>query len=308
MLILHSLLTGIRKTLRSYQLLLLLYLLNGACAVPLALAFRSSLSSAFGSSTAAEQLLGGFDYTILRDLLSTHGVAFSALWRVLLWSLPLYALLHTVLAGGVIAHLAGQARGFTLRVFLRDCGTYFSRLLRIFLLFTAVLTFLTVVLTLALGFAVDQLAENVGPEATVALAALASGIVLLFPLLFVQMVADYTRIAAVLTDEPSMATAVGYALRFIARNPVATFGLQIALVLLVVLLGTLVVLQEAYGGIQAGKALLLLGLIQQLLVLLRVFFRLVGTAAEISLFQELNVRPHSQASVQGMLLETESGK
>ena len=80
-----------------WKMTLLLYAANFLVALPLAMAFRSSLASGFGQSMDSSNLMQGLDFSVILDFLNQHRDGIRAIMQQISWVLLIYMLINTLL-------------------------------------------------------------------------------------------------------------------------------------------------------------------------------------------------------------------
>ncbi|HLF20110.1 MAG TPA: hypothetical protein VI704_04935, partial [Bacteroidota bacterium] len=125
---------GFQQSKKSIQMIFLLYGINLLLALPLAMAFRSTLIRSFDNSLAVETMLKDFDATVYSDFMKYHGKSIWTLLSQIPWLLVLYMVSHTLTAGGVISWVNDQ-QPFSLSAFFEKCGRFFYRLLKLLTMF-----------------------------------------------------------------------------------------------------------------------------------------------------------------------------
>jgi hypothetical protein len=209
--------SGIARASRRPRLLLILWVINVLFALLIAGPFFALFSSDLGHSLLGRNLQA-LDFIWLGDLIFRYqDVAPAALAAVAI-PVVLYALVYVFLNGGIIGRLLDGEGRTTLQSFFSDCGRYFWRFVRLFLvslLFYA----------LAFGVVLEAVAALLKPISEKALtewpdfwiSAFHSVAALLF-LSLVHMIFDYARIRVVAEDDRQVLRALIAALRFVGRR------------------------------------------------------------------------------------------
>jgi len=286
-----ALVTGVRRANSSVRLVLLLYAINLLIAAPIALGLRATLAAAFGGSTGPESLIQGFDFTVFQDFMNRHGDELRPLFRQLIGFAFVSMLLSTFLAGGMLSSLREPGGRFRAETFFRDCGKYFARFFRLFLIFGVLLTLLTLVLSVGLGAVFTQMADNADSEVTAFAALIGVGLAFVLPIMLLMMAADYAKIITVTNDARSIAGATRDAFRFILKNFFSAVGLQVALLVLLFLLVAAYWAIEGSIGMTSPLSIAVVFLIQQLFMILRMWNRVTFFSGEMILYEERKPQP-----------------
>jgi hypothetical protein len=142
-----------------------------------------------------------------------------------------YLVLHTFLAGGVLATLRGAEGRWTMRGLLHGSGFYFGRFLRLGAL-VLLLDFVLFGLNAPLARWADHNARESVSESTAQFWLLGRHALLLLALLWVNMVSGYAKSIVVLEERKSAALALLSAFAFALGRPLRTFGHYLALVVM----------------------------------------------------------------------------
>jgi hypothetical protein len=291
---------GLRAPGRHWRLVVLLWAVNLAVALPLAAVLAEEIQGSLGRSLVAEELLEGFDTgwhgelhhggsrlaeTFGGELLGA-GAFFENLerwWRGDLLSLPpalvaagvLYAVVWAFLLGGVLERLVRpDGSGF-----FAACGRHWFRFLRLALV-AAVLYYLVYRLVRAGFGALETAGRDLTSERTALLWVLAGAALTVLLLAAVRTAFDYAKIAVVAEGRRSALGAAWTGLRFVARRPFATLGLYGAFALLGALLLALYALLPPFAGAGTWATVLLAALVGQLALAARLALRLALLTAE----------------------------
>lgn len=309
---------GFRRVGRAWRVVVLLWLVNLALALPFAVALAGELDDHLGRSLVREELLEGFDSgwygelqedatgivtTFAPELLGA-GAFFDNLerwWKGDLFSVPpllvgagvVYALVWAFLLGGVLERLVhvGVSIGGSVEAtvpgaagFFAACGRHAFRFVRLALV-SAVLYYLIYRLVRAgFGWLEDALGD-VTSERT-ALAWTLAGVALTLLLLsLVRVVFDYAKIAVVTEGRRSALGAAWRGLRFVVSRPLGTLGLYWLFgVAAVVLLGLYTVVSPGPGQ-ATWLGVILAFLLGQIALATRVALRLALLGGEVDYFR-----------------------
>jgi len=282
MIVFRSLSLGWKKLRRNLWLVGIVYLISFLLflliALPLLGVFKGALA---GSEVAAKASLA-LDPNSLLPALLPHSDLFKAAFSLpfVLFGGLLFLLLSLFFAGGAISVFVKEEKGDICQFFAGG-GRYFLRFLRLFLFS---LIFLGVILFLrgSGNKLISRIFLDSPNEPLVFYSKLALNLVILFLLLFVDMVFDYAKIGMVVGEKKGAFRSTLSALSFSFRNFSASFSLYLLLFLVggavtygVHLLGWRVLHQSAP---------LLLFLVYQLYFLFRVALTLAFYSSECSLY------------------------
>ena len=209
--------SGIATASRRPRLLLILWVFNVLFALLIAGPFFALFSSDLGHSLLGRNLQA-LDFIWLGDLIFRYqDVAPAALAAVAI-PVVLYALVYVFLNGGIIGRLLDGEGRSTLQTFFSDCGRYFWRFVRLFLI--SLLFY-----ALAFGVVLEAVSALLKPVSEKALtewpdfwiSALHS-VAALLVLSLVHIIFDYARILVVSEDDHRVRHALMTALRFVGSR------------------------------------------------------------------------------------------
>lgn len=294
---------GIRRVVRSWNVVLILWLVTLLFSVPLGLGVRRDVERQLGSSLKANAQVAGVTFDWLSEFgdqatgaTSTLGpavIGFAAvvdnLSAFLEWDArPVvvsamgiaYALLWVFLAGGLIDRFA-RNRATRTHAFFQASGGCFFRLLRL----SAISTLLYAALILhahhwLLDDTFDRLTENLDTERTAFFVRVGLYAAFVLLLALVNIWFDYAKVRLIVEDRGSVLGALRAAARFVGRSAFGTFALYF--------------LDAAiFGAILGGYALAAPGaastwlafIVGQVYVAARIAAKLVFWASAVAWFQ-----------------------
>ena len=274
-------------TARQGRLALRLWAISLLFSLLVAAPFAAAIQGQAAHSLAADSLLARMDVDWLTDLSIRFQGAAPLVLGLLLAALLLYLLLAVFLNGGVIGGLLRPGARPTLAEFFHDCGLYFWRFFRLFLLSIPVyLLFVGLLHGLVAGLlrALTRQAASEWPLVA------ANGLRLLALLLLlgiVSMFLDYVKIGLAAGNRRGVLKETGRTLKLVGRRFLKAWGLYLLAGLAFVAL-TLLYL-EVVRVLPKGTPPLVLAVFlwQQLYVLGRQFSKVLFFASEIELFKEL---------------------
>ena len=305
---------GLLKATGSPALLLWLWVINVAVALPAAAVMAGAIETSVGGSLVADNLRTGFDMgwygefkaqakgleTTLRPSIIGAGAIYDNLeawltgeiftgFRGLVGMGAVYAAVWALLLGGVLDRLSSGEGLLRLGPFFTAGGRFFFRFVRLAVIAGV---FYYGVYRFA-HWLLERIADwtrDVTVERTVLLDALAGFAVIALLLVFVNMAFDYAKIATFREDRKSMLLAALAGFRFVLRSPVKTFGLY----LLLAAVGA--VLVAVYAGVAPGAGQstpLTIGLafaVGQVYLLARLALRLAFYGGQMTLYDELTAK------------------
>ena len=295
--ILRAFSSGLRRATVEPKMVLVLYIVNLLIALPLAMAFRSVLQTGFGSSMAPSTLLGSLDFTTWWDFLTAHRDELSAVFGQISWVMIVFMLANAFLAGGILTVLKDSRGKYTASSFFGGCGAYLGRFLRLFVLFVVVLLLVSLLVGGIVGFVGHALTENATSEVTYFWVQVAMAIVFMVPMMIVMMIADYAKVSVVLNDERSMLKSAWKSTTFVFRHFFKTFGLDLLMLLVPILLFAVYLLIDLSIGMTSDLTIVLMMVIQQLFMASRAWTKVVFFEGELSMYESL--QPVVYSNVEG---------
>jgi hypothetical protein len=305
--ILRAWLDGVKRAVSAPAVLVGVFLLTMAMAVPLALTLRGMLHEHLGASVDAAEAADAVNYDWWQEFQSQAtglGTTFTpsvigfaaALDNVsgvmdarariapIVALVVAYLLGWAFLAGGIIDRFARQ-RPTRAYGFFAASGVFFFRFLR--LAFVAGLAYwflFGVVHEWLFDDVFQDVTRDVNAERTAFF--WRAGLYALFGLLLVavNVLVDYTKIRAVVEDRRSMVLALVASGRFVIHHPGHVFGLY-ALNALAFLMLMAIWMVLAPGARGAGTSMWLGFVVSQIYLLARLFLKLQFIASQTALFQ-----------------------
>ncbi len=276
--------SGVKSTGRRIRILADLWVINVVFAGLVAAPLFFLIQGDFGHSDTGLRV-SSLDFLWLGDLSYKYQDAAPALLAGFLVPVLLFAGLYVFLNGGIVGRLVDREGPSRLRDFFADCGKYFWRFVRLFLLS---LPFYAIAFGLILNLlkaALRPLKEGAWTELPVIIASNAELLVGLLLLTLVQLVFDYARIAVVTDDDPKVLRALGRGLRFLGGRFFGAWSLSL-LIALVFLAGTAAYFVVDHRIPGDGLLFLALGLVwMQAYVAFRIWTKMLYFAAQAEYFR-----------------------
>lgn len=306
---LNALREGLRRAFASKRLLVLLLAINFLFALPATYAMSSILKASIGPSLVEQNLRQGFDTEWygefefqVRGLATTFvpsvvgiGPVLNNLEALLDGTLLsgysaiaaagiAFLLLWTFLNGGVLDCYRDERIFFSASQFFGAGAKYFSRFVRLLILAGIVYFLLFEYAAPWLFQRVDAMTHDTTEERTVVMLTVAAYIVVIVLFSVIAMVFDYAKIAVIQRERRSALGALAEAARFVAHQPLRSFGLYCLVGVLFVF--ALILYRIVAPGANQSHWFTVLGafLLGQLFITARIWVRLVFLASETSFF------------------------
>lgn len=316
---LKALLRGFWRVMSSPGLIIWLWLVNIAVALPVAWMMTDSLRSSIGGSLVDEKLTESFDMgwygefdakatgleTTFTPTVTGAGAFYTNLEGWLNGDLfkgftglvglgVFYAVLWALFLGGVLNRYSGDTRRFNLSRFFSSGGQFFFRFLRLAVL-SGVLYYLVYRFAGWLFSSIQESTIDVTVEGTVFLYTILAAVVVVFLLTFVNMAFDYAKILTFKENRKSMALAAVRGFGFVFSHPAKTMGLYYGL-------GALgLVLLALYASIAPGAnqstaiGVAFAFFIGQAFLVSKLMLRLMFYAAQMALYETVSATPSFSA-------------
>jgi hypothetical protein len=130
----------------------------------------------------------------------------------------LFGFLYIFLNGGIIGRVAAEGEKVTLQNFFGDCGRYFLRFLRVFLLTVIGYALVFGILFRLIGAAFKPWIKGASNEVPTIIASNLRTLVFLLIFTIVQMYFDYIKVSLVIRDSKKVASTAISTLGFIGRK------------------------------------------------------------------------------------------
>lgn len=277
--IFKAIVNGMGTTLRKPRILAVLYVINLGFAAVVAFPLLLIAQNELGHSLLGLRVIP-VDMMWLGEVALKHQDALTALLGGIVFGAFAYLVLQIYLNGGVVGRLLDREGPEGLAAFSCDCGRYFWRYVRLFLLS---LVFYVLTLGVFMGL-VSALFEPLAKAAvTEWLPLILSNVHFLVALLLlsaVHMVLDYTRIAIVADEERKVLKALRHALTFLRKRFFRAWALYLLIVVLTVAGSVMFYVVFARLG-APGVAQVVSGLLwMQIYVLFRIWIRTLFVGAQ----------------------------
>jgi hypothetical protein len=275
---------GMGTTVRKSRLLVILYVIDFVIAAAVALPFLAIVQGELGHSFLGSNVRPA-DLMWLGEAVLKYQDALPSMLAALLGAALLTLALRVFLNGGIVGRLLDREGRTILAAFFGDCGRYFWRFVRLFLV-SLVFLFLTFGIILKLISAlIDPLIEGAVTEW---LPLILSNLHLLAALLLlsiVHMIVDYGRIAVVADEERKVLKALRHVLAFLKKRFFRAWAIYL-LIVAAALAGT-VLFYAVLGPLGGPSVPLVLGAFvwMQLYVLFRIWIRTLFVSAQAEYYR-----------------------
>jgi hypothetical protein len=289
--LLDAFLAGIRKALHAWPVALITFFVNLVMAGIAAQLFKSSLSDAFGNSLAPDQFINGFSYSFAMDLLKKNPGLLQTVFSLVAWMVVVHNFLFLFFNGGIIASVQSKSEKVTLRTFFEGCGEYFGRFFRLFFIVALAGIGLVFVLGIITGFLYPVLQGD--GETEIQILKAAGSVISLFVLSFsiLLLIADYAQVITVAGNERKMIRAFWAGVQFVFRRFFIMYGLFLLFTIGSLLIVVVSVLVGFHYKADSGLALFGIFILQQILMMLRAWWRVAAIGGQVELYGSMKIAP-----------------
>ena len=270
----------------------LLYLANLLVSVILLLPLALLLNRSIGHSVVGEHLASTFDLEVLVDFLNSNSAALETYWTVLGWGTVGYLLLSAFFTGGILDSLHSPGRSAYLPRFFGGCGKFFFRFLRL-VPYALLCLWGLVWLNGKLNLLIVRIYDQTVHERDAFWAMRAKQLVMLVLLMLLGAVLDTARIQAVQLGSTRMTARFFSSVFLVLRHLPRTLALY-SLITVLGLVCFLPYLFVAHTLLSAGSVIFLF-LVQQIMMYVRIWWRLCLLAAQMSLVHTVGDAPTAAA-------------
>ena len=276
---------GVSAVRRNSRMTLWLWLIDFLFGIIVAAPVYFFVNKDFGHSPTGEGLKG-MSFTWLGDSIYKYQEFLPALAGWVLVPALFFILVSIFLNGGIIGRLAAGEKT-TLQGFFADCGKYFGRFFRVFLLSLPVYILVFGGLLKLVSAPFKLWAKNAGGEMPVIIASNLRFLVTILILSIVQMYFDYVKIHLAAREGRKVLAAAAAALSFVGRKFFKAWGLYLLVGLLfVAATAVFIVLTNVLAG--TGVVALVLGFIlAQAYIFARIWTKVLFFASELDLYRIL---------------------
>jgi hypothetical protein len=280
---------GMAVSNKKFKVVIYLWAVNVLFALMVVLPFYFVLKNHISHSLMGESLLRGFDYLWLGDAVYKFGGSASLIPFWFMVPAVFYLFLHIFLNGGIIGRLSDIDTRVCLTGFLGDCGTYFVRFLRLFLLSIPVYLLVVGVLFVIIYTVLGIFTENAATEWPVIITGNLK--VAVFVLLFsiVNMFFDYVKIRLVKANSKKVLKETWFILNFILKRFLKAWGLYLSIGFLHIVAG--LVYLEVSNLLPGGSTLFLIFAVflwQQAYMITRTWIKVTFFSSQMGFYDSVD--------------------
>lgn len=285
-LILQMMHRGLARATVEWQLAFFLLTINLLVALILAWPLYGLLDDSLSHSLIGHRSVRVPDTNWLTGFLHSNRKFLNSLGSTIAWIGPVYMLLNTVVAAGLLEVLSTTS-AFSLRRFFLGITAHGVKFLRLFALFLVVYFIIFLLLNDLAGGGLDRWTRDWSSEGGVFALVLMKNIALGFVLLLASMVSDYIKIKLVLDHSTRVLAESLRVLRFVWERRWITLGVFYGLGLVGVVLALSYAAIDAWLTPQSWWVLVPSFLVQQAFMFSRMWLRVAVYSAQMELYRHL---------------------
>jgi hypothetical protein len=274
---------GFGTTNKKARMIVYLWLINFIFSVVIVTPIYFLLNKDFSRSMVADELAKGVDMILLGDMVYKHQEILPALLGWLLIPAILFGLLFIFLNGGIIGRIASQDEKINISNFLADCGKYFFRFFRVFLISIVGYIVVFVIIFRAFSALFNLWSKNASSQWGVVISSNLKFLVLILLFTILRMFFDYVRIRLVVEESKKTVRATLLNFGFIAKRFFKAWLLYLLVGIITVIF--IAVYLSVYQSMPKMGLMLLVAFIwQQIYMLSRMWTKILFYSTEYHFF------------------------
>ena len=227
---------GLKTTNKKWKMVVYLWLMNFIFALLMVTPFYFLLQKEFSRSLMGEQMSRGFDFLWFGDLIYRYRDFYPSLLGWLLVPAIFFLLLFIFLNGGILGRIVAEEESLNLTRFFADCGKYFFRFFRIFLISLIGYYLVFGLLFKAISFLFQLWTKSAASEWPLIFTANLKFLVMILLFSVVRMFFDYVRVRLVVEDSKKSIRATILSFSFLGKRFLKAWALYLLVGLIVLIL------------------------------------------------------------------------
>ncbi len=276
---------GFLLTGRKSRVIVYLWVVNILFALLLAVPFFHYFSAGLSRSLMGDAVLQKVNFLWLGDLVYQAMENGLTLSNGILFPAILFFLLYIFLNGGIVGRLIEAAEPVTLKAFFSDCGAYFWRFFKLFLISIPAYILVLGIINGITGAILNIFTENAATQWPGLIAKNIKMIVFLLSFSLVNMLMDYAKIGVVVRHETSVFKEWWRTVKFVGRRFWKTWGLYLLLAVSLVMLSLVYLEIERFIPGNSMMLILVLFLVHQAYLFVKLWFKLNFFASQIEIYR-----------------------
>ncbi len=274
---------GFQTTNKRVRMVVYLWLINFVFSLLIVTPVYFLINKDISRSLMADQIAKGIDFLWLGDIIYKYQDFFPALVGWFLIPGIFFLLLYVFLNGGIIGGIAAQDEKINMTSFFSDCGKYFLRFLRVFLISLVVYFVVFGGIFRGISALFKLWTKNASTEWPLILSSILTFLIQVLLFSIVRMFFDYVRVRLVVEDSKKTIRATLLNLAFIGKRFFRAWSLYLLVGLIVVIFG--VVYLAVYQPLPKIGLLVILAFIwQQAYILTKMWTKILFYSTEYHFF------------------------
>jgi len=282
--IFRAYISGFKSTGRTWAMTTFIYVVNLILAVMVSIPFLGTLKQKAAFSMSVQDLLAGYDHTVIEELFNETMVQIGQYVREGFWIALLFFIVSIFLTGGILHIFSDKSYPFTFERFFSGSLKFFPRFLKLSLYMLIIYLLITVLIFLFIFLISAGSISSGGSEKTVFFIVLPGLVFWLLLMIFFLIIADYARFSIVRNESGKVFVTLFRSLKFVSRKFPFTYGLYLMLIVAPVVLLYLYTLLSDVIGMTSGIMILVMFIIQQLVIWAKAFTRIWTFASQFDYY------------------------
>ncbi len=276
---------GISTANTNFKIIIYLWIINFLFSLMLVAPVYFMINKNISKSLMGEKLAQGFDLFWLGDVLYKFRDFSPALIGGIIFPALLYLLLYIFLNGGIIGRLTVTFENVNLKNFFSDCGFFFWRFFKLFLISIVVYVVFLGLFYRIISMILEIFTKKATTEWPLIIVSNLKIVVLLLLFTIVTMFFDYAKIRVVISNSKKVIKETLFTLKFLGKRFFKAWGLYL-LIGLFFLIITFIYMEIAYIIPKNTSLLILLSFIwQQIYIFARLWIKLIFFGSEIEFYR-----------------------
>ena len=274
---------GFQTTNKRVRMVVYLWLINFVFSLLIVTPVYFLINKDISRSLMADQIAKGIDFLWLGDIIYKYQDFFPALVGWFLIPGIFFLLLYIFLNGGIIGRIAAQDEKINMTSFFSDCGKYFLRFLRVFLISLVVYFVVFGGIFRGISALFKLWTKNASTEWPLILSSILTFLIQVLLFSIVRMFFDYVRVRLVVEDSKKTIRATLLNLAFIGKRFFRAWSLYLLVGLIVVIFG-IVYLAVCQLLPKIGLLVILVFIWQQAYILTKMWTKILFYSTEYHFF------------------------
>ncbi|MCP2521017.1 hypothetical protein NLD30_11320 [SCandidatus Aminicenantes bacterium Aminicenantia_JdfR_composite] len=276
---------GILTANNNYKIIIYLWVINFLYSFMLVVPIYFLINMDISKSLMGERMAQGFDLFWLGDFIYKFRHISLALIGWVIFPALIYLLLYIFLNGGIIGRLSVNFEKVNLKNFFSDCGQFFWRFFKLFLISIIVYIIFVGLIYKIIGSILEIFTKRAVTEWPLIIVSNLKIIIFLLLFTIINMFFDYAKIRLVISNSKKVLRETLFTLNFLRRRFFKVWALYLLICLLFLII-TIIYLETAH--IMPKNTMFFIFLIfifQQIYIFGRLWVRLIFFASEIEFYR-----------------------